>query len=60
MARLTKRYLFLLFLSYLVIAFICMDINPIQWHWVGRLIFVVLFIAGTVFTDFLENLSGKK
>lgn len=60
MARLIIRYVSILIALYLLMAFICVEINPIQWYWVGRLIFVVLFVAGTVFTDFLENLSGKK
>tara|TARA_R110000772_G_scaffold145504_1_gene255479 strand:+ start:24477 stop:24656 length:180 start_codon:yes stop_codon:yes gene_type:complete len=41
----------LIFILYLLAAFICADINPFSWHWIARLGLISSFLFITVFYD---------
>ena len=39
-------YIIYLLIIYIVIAFLALELNPLEWGWFGRLVFTFLILSG--------------
>jgi hypothetical protein len=51
MSKETIAAIILMFITYVLIAFVTLDFNPIKWHWVARASMLVIWFYGTTFLE---------
>jgi hypothetical protein len=51
MTKETIASLILMFITYLLIVFVTLDFNPLTWHWLARVVMVVIWFYGLAFLE---------
>jgi hypothetical protein len=51
MSKETIASIILMFISYVLIAFVTLDFNPLSWHWVARGVMVIIWFYGLAFLE---------
>ena len=51
MSKETIAALILMLISYLLIAFVILDFNVFQWHWIARAVMVIIWFYGLAFLE---------
>lgn len=51
MSKETIASLILMVICYLMLAFILLDFNVFNWHWIGRAVMVVIWFYGLTFLE---------
>jgi hypothetical protein len=51
MTKETIASLILMFITYLLIVFVTLNFNPLNWHWLGRAVMVIIWFYGLAFLE---------